>query len=177
MLGDPVVLGVRTAGSRVLFGPHVTNLADPRRPRALGADHVGHYRARAAGGAGVVVTEVASVVADDHPYEYAPLAADCAEGWAAIADACRPYRTLVLAGLGHAGGQGSSAYTRGPLRAPSAVPDPASGEVPAVLDADGIAAVVVGLRPRRRGGRARRGATASRSRRASTRCCGSSCPG
>ena len=145
VLGDPVLLGVRTAGSRVLFGPHVTNLADPRRPRALGADHVGHYRARAAGGAGVVVTEVASVVADDHPYEYAPLAADCAEGWAAIADACRPYRTLVLAGLGHAGGQGSSAYTRGPLRAPSAVPDPGSGEVPAVLDADGIAGVVSGF--------------------------------
>ncbi|GAA4747763.1 NAD-binding protein [Actinomycetospora chibensis] len=145
MLADPVLLGVRTAGSRVLFGPHVTNLADPRRPRALGADHVEHYRARAAGGAGLVVTEVASVVADDHPYEYAPLAADCAEGWAAIADACRPYRTLVLAGLGHAGGQGSSAYTRGPLRAPSAVPDPASGEVPAVLDADGITAVVSGF--------------------------------
>ena len=145
MLADPVVLGRRTAGSRVLFGPHVTNLADPRRPRAIGPDHVEHYRARAAGGAGVLVTEVASVVADDHPYEYAPLAADCPEGWAAIADACRPFRTLVLAGLGHAGGQGSSAYTRVALRAPSAVPDPASGEVPAPLDLGGIAAVVDGF--------------------------------
>ena len=85
MLADPVVVGRGTAGSRVLFGPHITNLADPRRPRAIGADHVGHYRARAAGGAGVVVTEVASVTADDHPYEYAPLAAECGPGWAAIA--------------------------------------------------------------------------------------------
>ncbi|PVZ13158.1 NAD(P)-binding protein [Actinomycetospora cinnamomea] len=145
MLGDPVVLGRRTAPSRVLFGPHTTNLADPRRPRALGPDHVAHYRARAAGGAGVVVTEVASVVPDDHPMEYAPLAAECPEGWRDVVGALRPYGTLVLAGLGHAGGQGSTAYTPGPLWAPSAVPDPASGEVPAVLDADGIAAVVAGF--------------------------------
>ncbi|HSK59530.1 MAG TPA: FAD-dependent monooxygenase [Actinomycetospora sp.] len=145
MLGDPVALGRRTAPSRVLFGPHTTNLADPRRPRALGGDHVAHYRARAAGGAGVVVTEVASVTPDDHPGEYAPLAAECGRGWAAVARTCRPYGTLVLAGLGHAGGQGSSAYTRGPLRAPSAVPDPATGEVPAPLDAAGIAAVVAGF--------------------------------
>ena len=145
MLGDPVVLGSRTAPSRVLFGPHTTHLADPRRPRALGAGHVAHLRARAAGGAGVVVTEVASVVAEDHPSEYAPLAAECAEGWAATAAACRAHGTLVLAGLGHAGGQGSAAYTPGPLWAPSAVPDPASGEVPAVLDGEGIAAVVAGF--------------------------------
>lgn len=145
VLGDPVVLGGRAAPSRVLFGPHVTHLADPRRPRALGPDHVAHYRARAGGGAGVVVTEVASVVADDHPYEDAPLAAACADGWRAVAGACRPFGTLVLAGLGHAGGQGSSAYSRGPLHAPSPVPDPASGEVPAALDAGGIAAVVAGF--------------------------------
>ncbi|MEJ2861264.1 oxidoreductase [Actinomycetospora flava] len=145
MLGEEIVLGRRTAPSRVLFGPHVTHLASPHRPRALGADHVAHYRARAAGGAGVVVTEVASVVAEDHPYEDAPLAALCSDGWSAVAGACRPFGTLVLAGLGHAGGQGSSAYTRGPLWAPSAVPDPASGEVPAVLSPAGIASVVDGF--------------------------------
>lgn len=145
VLGEEVVLGRRRAPSRVLFGPHVTHLADPHRPRALGPDHVAHYRARAAGGTGVLVTEVASVVTADHPYEDAPLAAACADGWAAVADACRPYGTLVLAGLGHAGGQGSSAYTRGPLWAPSAVPDPASGETPAVLSAAGITGIVAGF--------------------------------
>ncbi|MDD7932050.1 FAD-dependent monooxygenase [Actinomycetospora straminea] len=145
MLGQEIAVGRRAAPSRVLFGPHVTHLADPHHPRALSDDHVAHLRARAAGGAGVVVTEVASVVAADHPYEDAPLAASCPAGWAAVADACRPFGTLVLAGLGHAGGQGSSAYTRGPLWAPSAVPDPASGEVPAVLPASGIAEVVAGF--------------------------------
>ena len=147
-LGDPVVLGGRTLPGRVLFGPHVTHLADPRDPRALGADHVEHYRARAAGGAGVVVTEVASVVPEDRPYEDAPLARACAPGWAATAAACRPHGTLVLAGLGHAGSQGSSAFqgssawSRAVLAAPSAVPDPASREVPRPLDTDGIAEVV-----------------------------------
>lgn len=145
MLGEEIVLGRRTAPSRVLFGPHVTHLADPHRPRALSGDHVAHYRARAVGGSGVVVTEVASVLAADHPYEDAPLASSCPPGWRAVADACRPSGTVVLAGLGHAGGQGSSAYTRGPLWAPSAVPDPASGEVPAVLSVAGIADVVAGF--------------------------------
>jgi 2,4-dienoyl-CoA reductase-like NADH-dependent reductase (Old Yellow Enzyme family) len=57
---------------------------------------------------------------------------------------------VVLAGLGHAGSQGSSAYRRdgtpgGPLWAPSAVPDPVSREVPWAMDAAAIDAVVGGF--------------------------------
>jgi 2,4-dienoyl-CoA reductase (NADPH2) len=144
-LTGPVVLGPRTAPSRVLFGPHVTNLADPARPREIADDHVAHYAARAGGGAGVVVTEVASVHDSDHPYDRAPLAAVCAPGWAAVARACRPHGTVVLAGLGHAGAQGSSAYHRRPLWAPSAVPDPVGREVPVAMDAAAIASLVEGF--------------------------------
>ena len=129
----------------MLFGPHVTNLADPARPREIADDHAAYYGARAAGGAGVVVTEVASVHDSDHPYDRAPLAAACASGWAAVARACRPHGTVVLAGLGHAGAQGSSAYHRRPLWAPSAIPDPVSREVPVAMDAATIAAVVDGF--------------------------------
>ncbi|MEJ2867374.1 NAD(P)-binding protein [Actinomycetospora sp. OC33-EN08] len=126
--GYSLVAGCEVRGrhlpSRVLFGPHATNLA-----RRLGPEHVGYYRARAAGGAGVVVTEVASVTPDDRPYEYAPLASESRDGWAAIAAACSP--ALVLAGLGHAGSQ-----SRGPLpRAPAVVPDPATRVVPRPLSA------------------------------------------
>ncbi len=144
-LTGPVVLGPRTAPSRVLFGPHVTNLADPRRPRELSADHVAYYARRAAGGAGVVVTEVASVHDSDRPYDRSPRAADCGPGWSAVARACRPRGTLVLAGLGHAGSQGSSAYHRRPLWAPSPVPDPVSREIPVAMDEAAIAAVVGGF--------------------------------
>ncbi|MBB4946092.1 2,4-dienoyl-CoA reductase (NADPH2) [Kitasatospora gansuensis] len=131
LLTDPITLAGRTAPSRVLFGPHETNLG---HRRALSDRHVAYYRRRAAGGAGLIVTETASVAADDWPYERAPLAADCPDGWRAVAAACRPYGTLVLAGLGHAGGQGSSAYSQGVLRAPSRVADVVSRELPAELE-------------------------------------------
>ena len=97
LLTEAVPIAGALAPSRVVFGPHETNLA---RGRALGDRACAYYAARAAGGAGVVVTEIASVTADDWPYERAPLASSCAPGWAVIAGACRPYGTVVLAGLG-----------------------------------------------------------------------------
>ncbi|GAY08989.1 FAD-dependent oxidoreductase [Pseudonocardia sp. N23] len=107
LLTDPWPLQGRRAPSRVLFGPHETNLGDGR---AFSERHVAYYAERAAGGCGVVVTETASVHPSDHPYERAPLFSAAAAGWAVIAEACRPHGTLVLASLGHAGVQGSTAY-------------------------------------------------------------------
>jgi 2,4-dienoyl-CoA reductase (NADPH2) len=138
-LAQPVAIGRHEAPSRVVFGPHETNLA---RGRTLGERHVAYYRRRAEGGAGVIVTETASVTANDWPYERAPLAAEARDGWRAIAVACRPHATLVLAGLGHAGGQGSSAYSQEVMWGPSRVADVVSREPPAPLDEDGIGAVV-----------------------------------
>ncbi len=141
-LTERVAIGVRAAPSRVLFGPHVTNLAFRR---SISARHVAYYARRAAGGAGVIVTEVASVHDSDWPYERAPLAVDCAGGWTAVARACRPHGALVLAGLGHAGGQGSSAYGQQALWAPSRVPDVASREVPMEMGQPEIDALVAGF--------------------------------
>ncbi|MDN5932707.1 MAG: 2,4-dienoyl-CoA reductase, partial [Pseudonocardia sp.] len=124
----------------MLFGPHVTNLGVRR---SISARHVAYYARRAAGGAGVVVTEVASVHGSDWPYERAPLAVDCVDGWAAVARACGP--ALVLAGLGHAGAQGSSAYGQQALWAPSRVPDVASREVPMEMEQPEIDALVAGF--------------------------------
>jgi 2,4-dienoyl-CoA reductase (NADPH2) len=137
---EPVALGSRTARNRVVFGPHETNLA---RRRALSDRHVAYYARRAAGGAGVIVVETASVHTSDWPYERAPLAADCRDGWRAVKAACGD--ALVLASLGHAGGQGSSAYNQLPLWAPSRVPDVATREVPKEMEPDDIAAVVDGF--------------------------------
>jgi len=168
---EPLAWGPRTGRNRVVFGPHETNLG---RRRALSDRHVAYYRRRAEGGAGVIVVEEASVHASDWPYERSPLASDCAEGWAAIAEACHgagagtgggggsgvrggeagssgspgdPGGTgpLVLAALGHAGGQGSSAYSQAPLLAPSRVPEVNTREVPKWMEAADIAAVVAGF--------------------------------
>ncbi|RCV57940.1 mycofactocin system FadH/OYE family oxidoreductase 1 [Marinitenerispora sediminis] len=127
-----------TARNRLVFGPHATNLG---RGRALSERHVAYYRRRAAGGAGIVVTETASVLPNDRPYERAPLAAECGAGWSAIADACHGSGTLVLGALGHSGQQGVSGD--GPaLWAPSRVSGPVGGEVPVEMDAEDIAATV-----------------------------------
>ncbi len=141
-LTDPVTLGTREAPSRVVFGPHETNLGEGR---AIGPRHVAYYAARAAGGAGVLVTETASVDPSDWPYERAPLATSCGPGWRSVAEACRPHGTVVLAGLGHAGGQGSSAYSQSVLWAPSPVADAASRELPMAMGSVELAAVVDGF--------------------------------
>ncbi|MBW0104852.1 mycofactocin system FadH/OYE family oxidoreductase 1 [Pseudonocardia sp. KRD-291] len=148
----PIEIRGRRAPSRVVFGPHETNLGYRRE---ISDAHVAYYARRAAGGAGVVVTETASVHPGDHPYERAPLAADARTGWAAVAEACRPHGTLVLAGLGHAGSQGSTAYSQLPLWGASRVPDVVTREVPMVMEQPEIDALVDGF------GAAARGAAAA----------------
>jgi mycofactocin system FadH/OYE family oxidoreductase 1 len=138
-LVEPVTIAGRRAPSRVVFGAHETNLG---RDRALGERHVAYYEARAAGGAGILVTETASVHPSDWPYERAPLAPACGPGWASIADACRPHGTLVLAGLGHAGGQGSSAYSQSVMWAPSRVADVVSREMPKEMEPEELTSLV-----------------------------------
>lgn len=141
-LTDPIMLAGRGAPSRVLFGPHTTNLA---RRRAISDRHVAYYERRAAGGAGVVVTETASVHDADWPYERAPLAADCGPGWQQVAAACHRHGALALAGLGHAGSQGSSAYSQQAMWAPSRVPDVATRELPLEMEQPEIDALITGF--------------------------------
>ena len=134
-----------TAHSRVMFGPHETNLG---RNRELSERHVPYYTRRAAGGAGILVIEEASVHGSDHPYERAPLAEQCENGWRAIGESIQQtgVGTIVLAALGHSGGQGSSHWNQQPMLAPSAVPEVASREVPKVLEHHEIASIVDGFR-------------------------------
>jgi len=140
-LTDPITLAGRTAPSRVVFGPHETNLG---RRRGLSEAHVAYYARRARGGAGIVVTETASVHDSDWPYERAPLAADCLEGWREVAEACHACGSLVLAGLGHTGLQGSSAFSQAALWGPSRFADAGSREVPMQMEQSEIDAVVAG---------------------------------
>ena len=145
--------GRLVAPNRVLFGPHETNLARPRpgQERAIGDRHVAYYARRAAGGAGIIVTEEASVHVSDWPYERCPLAAVCGPGWREVAEACRAAvpagerPPLVLAAIGHSGGQGGSAFSQAPMLAPSPVPEVATREVPKIIEHDEIGAIVAGF--------------------------------
>src|ERR1700722_13428406 len=128
-LAGPVRIGAADAPSRVVFGPHETNLG---RRRVLSDRHVAYYARRAAGGAGVIVVETASVEPADWPYERAPLAAECGPGWAAIARAAGPAGGLCR--LGHTGLEGSSAYSQSVLWGPSRVADVVTREPPAEME-------------------------------------------
>ncbi len=141
-LTESADLGPRRVPSRVMFGPHETNLG---QRRAISARHVAYYARRAAGGCGVIVTEIASVHPSDWPYERAPLAADCGPGWSRTVEVCAPHGALVLAGLGHAGMQGSSAFSQSALWAPSRVPDAGSRELPMEMAETEINALVDGF--------------------------------
>lgn len=139
---EPIVLGSRTAPNRIVFGPHETNLA---QGRAFSERHVAYYRRRAAGGAGVIVVEEASVHGTDWPYERCPLASVAAPGWSAIAAACQAEGALVIAALGHSGGQGSTAYSQMPLWAPSRVPEVNTREVPKSMEPGDVDELVAGF--------------------------------
>jgi 2,4-dienoyl-CoA reductase (NADPH2) len=143
LLLSPLPIGPQTARNRLLFGPHVTNLGDD--DRGISPRHLAYYRRRATGGCGSIVVEEASVHDSDWPYERAPLASRCGDGWARLAAMGRDEGALVLAAIGHSGGQGSSAYSQRPLWAPSRVPEVNSREVPKWMEAEDIAEVIHGF--------------------------------
>ncbi|MDY7106149.1 MAG: mycofactocin system FadH/OYE family oxidoreductase 1 [Actinomycetota bacterium] len=141
-LTDPLTLRGRAAPNRLMFGPHETNLG---LGRAISHRHLAYYERRAAGGAGTIVVEEASVHPSDWPYERAPLATECAEGWSDLAEIGRRHGTVMLAAIGHSGGQGSSAFNQAALWAPSGVPEVNTREVPKVMEQGDIDEVVAGF--------------------------------
>lgn len=137
-LAERLTIGSRIAPSRLVFGPHATNLG---RGRALSGRHTAYYARRARGGSGLVVTETASVHESDWPYERAPLAVECPAGWKEIAEAVHATGALVVASLGHTGGQGTSAYSQAPLWAPSPVAQNNDREVPKEMESADVEAL------------------------------------
>src|SRR5213076_1588235 len=65
-LFSPLQLGPVTVANRIVFAAHLTNYAEGGRPTRQHADY---YAARAAGGAGLIITEEHSVHPTDWPYE------------------------------------------------------------------------------------------------------------
>ncbi|MGZ4565782.1 MAG: mycofactocin system FadH/OYE family oxidoreductase 2 [Blastococcus sp.] len=140
-LFSPLAIGPVTVPNRVVFPAHLTNYAVDGLPTAR---HAAYYGARAAGGCGLVITEEHTVHPSDGAYEKAIRGYDPAvlPGYRRLTDAVHTAGGVVFAQLNHHGGQGSGLYTRRPLWAPSAVPDPLFREVPRAMDADDVAAVV-----------------------------------
>ena len=143
LLLSPLRIGPLTVKNRVVFSAHLTNYAQDGMPTE---QHAAYYAARAAGGAGLIITEEHSTHVTDWPYEklmhgFSPKVIG---GYRRITDAVHAHGVPILAQLNHNGGQASSMFSRLPVWAPSAVPDPLFREVPKALELHEIRSVVDG---------------------------------
>ena len=142
-LWSPLTLGPVTVRNRIVFSAHLTNYARDGRPTD---QHAAYYGARAAGGAGLIITEEHSTHPTDWPYEklihgFHP---DVIPGYRRMTDAVHRHRTPIFAQINHNGGQASSMYTRRAVWAPSPVADPLFREVPKPVDQAEIDEIVAG---------------------------------
>lgn len=140
-LFEPLDVGPLRLANRIVFCAHLTNQALVRRPTPA---HAAYYAARAAGGAGLIITEEHGCDPADRPYEKLIDAADPAviAPAATVVDAVHAHGVPVLAQLTHNGGHSNGRYSRSPVLAASAVPDPLFREVPVELTEAGIAGIV-----------------------------------
>jgi len=142
-LWTPLQLGPVTARNRIVFSAHLTNYARDGKPTE---QHASYYAARAAGGAGLIITEEHSTHPTDWPYEKLihGFHRDVIPGYKAITDAVHRHRVPVFAQINHNGGQASSMYSRLPVWAPSAVADPLFREVPKAVTHAEIDEIIAG---------------------------------
>ncbi|HEX4251396.1 MAG TPA: mycofactocin system FadH/OYE family oxidoreductase 2 [Pseudonocardia sp.] len=142
-LESRLAVGSVTVRNRVVFAAHLTNFAVDGLPTER---HAAYYAARAAGGAGLVITEEHTVHPGDRPYEKLIRGFDPAvlPGYRRLTDAVHAHGVPVLAQLNHNGGQSFGGYTRRPVWAPSAVPDRLFREVPVALTTAQITELISG---------------------------------
>ena len=134
--------GHRPQPDRLLGPPHELRPSTASRRSSTPA----YYAARAAGGAGLIITEEHSTHPTDWPYEKLihGFHRDVIPGYRRITDAVHRHRVPVFAQINHNGGQASSMYTRLPVWAPSPVADPLFREVPKAVTAAEIDEIVAG---------------------------------
>ena len=142
-LWTPLELGPVTTRNRIVFSAHLTNYARDGKPTE---QHAAYYAARAAGGAGLIITEEHSTHPTDWPYEKLihGFHRDVIPGYRRITDAVHRHRVPIFAQINHNGGQASSMFSRLPVWAPSAVADPLFREVPKAVDQAEIDEIVAG---------------------------------
>ena len=142
-LFSPLRLGPLTLRNRIVFSAHLTNYAEDGLPSE---QHAAYYAARAAGGAGMIITEEHSTHPTDWPYEklihgFNP---EVIPGYRRITEAVHAHGVPILAQINHNGGQASGMYSRLPVWAPSPVADPLFREVPKAVEEHEIREIIAG---------------------------------
>jgi mycofactocin system FadH/OYE family oxidoreductase 2 len=136
-LFSPLRIGRVTVPNRISFSSHLTNLAENNLPSER---QVYYWAERAAGGAGLIITEEQTVHPTDRAYEKLIDAwnPQVVPGYRRICRAVHEYETRVFAQLNHNGGQGDGSYSRLPVLGPSPVPDFMFREVPKEMEIEDI---------------------------------------
>jgi len=142
-LWSPLTLGPVTTRNRIVFSAHLTNYARDGKPTE---QHAAYYGARAAGGAGLIITEEHSTHPTDWPYEKLihGFHRDVIPGYQRITEAVHRHGVPIFAQINHNGGQASSMYSRLPVWAPSPVADPLFREVPKAVSQAEISEIIAG---------------------------------
>ena len=146
-LFSPLDIGAMTVKNRMFLSGHQTLLV---KNAVSGPDHTAYYEARAAGGVGLIIIEVATVHDSIVHFEGGTIDASkdaCIAGYRLIADALAPYDCRAVAQLFHPGRQlYDSVDGSAPVAyAPSAVPDERFHIVPRPLSRPMIQSIVAGF--------------------------------
>jgi len=132
-LFSPLRLGRVTLRNRIVSSPHGTYFAEDG---LVGRRQLDYYETLARGGAAMIVTGSWAVWPRTMPNALTNRAVDprAVPGHVRLAEAVHAHGAVLVAQLHESGRQGNTASHRGPLLAPSPLPDPVVREVPKELE-------------------------------------------
>src|SRR5262245_4310378 len=143
-LFSPLTIKKLTLRNRIASTPHSDGMAE----NGLVTERlIAYFQAKAAGGAGLVMGPAGGAVHSTSPTRagglelYRP---DVTAGVARLARTVHAAGAVYIPQLTHGGRRGSSGDRPEPLLAPSAIPEPVSGENPRALQEGEIAQIVAG---------------------------------
>jgi 2,4-dienoyl-CoA reductase-like NADH-dependent reductase (Old Yellow Enzyme family)/thioredoxin reductase len=120
---EPLTIRHRTLASRITFGAHTANMAEGGLP---GERHIGYYRERALGGAGMIVVEPVPVhrTAVLTRGNFRPADDAIVEPFRRLTDACRDANpdVVMIQQLYHVGQHGDADNSFAPNWSPSGLP-------------------------------------------------------
>ena len=140
-LFSPLKVGPIEIKNRIFSTGHMTMLLNGGEPSD---DMVAYHQARAAGGAGLIITEASAVHPATAPWHIYSFSDDCIPGYRKIADAVQPHGCMVFGQLGHGGAHNYTTLdgTRPIAYGPSALPREWSHNMPRAMTRAEIADVV-----------------------------------
>ncbi len=142
---SPLTIGRHTIRNRVWMAAHATLLV---KDNLFTDAHVHYYVERARGGVGIITMEAMAVHPTTQPYKGKAFAFDprMVPQYRKIADAVHAHGAKILAQPWHRGRETNSVASGEPVWAPSSVPCSVYREMPHVMTASDIAAIIEGYR-------------------------------